>query len=185
MLVLFLVVVWRFRTVTESILKVIVLMFLLHFIFSVRYGLVMNEIEIEFEFESLVHCSNIKTCESPQIIPYGRGFFFLTIVVLTTIYSSQIAVAKALLQTRRRRRNSEEHTTPLLPTTTTTRRTDEAEEEEEIIQDIQILQKKLLKGLVKPCILGTLHFTLGLMALLFVSSCRAINSLPFWYVCVL
>ena len=58
----------------------------------------------------------------------------------------------------------------------------EAEEEEEIAQDIQILQKKLLKGLVKPCILGTLHFTLGLMALLFVSSCRAINSLPFWYV---
>ena len=56
------------------------------------------------------------------------------------------------------------------------------EEEEEIAQDIQILQKKLLKGLVKPCILGTLHFTLGLMALLFVSSCRAINSLPFWYV---
>ncbi|CAK9082599.1 Hypothetical protein SCF082_LOCUS39247 [Durusdinium trenchii] len=96
-------------------------------------------------------CTNASTCAIPAVVTAARVFFVACNTLLLVAFSGQLKTARSL---------------PQNPA---------------VLQDIEAMQKRRKKAVLKFVILLMIHVTFGLVAPLVTSCCISIVALPYWW----
>ena len=98
-----------------------------------------------------LNCTNAETCAIPAVVTAARVFFVACNTLLLVGFSDQLKTAASLPQT------------------------------DEVKKDIEAMEKRRRKAIIKFVILFAIHAAFGLVAPLVTSCCISIVALPYWW----